>query len=237
MAPSAVPFAPGGAETLWWGLTNYVNRHTAHAMELIKLPSPERNFWEIVASYRQFSLLKLDHFDMVISTKYPAWMVAHGNHVVYLQHTLRGLYDTYPVALPHAPGRVCRIRVAPLWHLLQRPGLDRSALPDAVRATGVAAHRRADRRGRQGNGWWRFPARSRARWFMRSIGVGLAPRAVRRYFAISKTVRLQREGYFPPGAAVEVVPHPPDLEGFRAGARRVRVHGEPARRRPSGWIC
>ncbi len=44
--------------------------------------------------------------------------------------------------------------------------------------------------------------------------IGLAPRSVRRYFAISHTV-AQREGYFPPGAAVEVVPHPSDLEGFR----------------------
>ena len=129
VAPSAVPFAPGGAERLWWGLTNYVNRHTAHAMELIKLPSPERNLWEIAASYRQFSLLALDHFDMVISTKYPAWMVAHGHHVVYLQHTLRGLYDTYPVDLPERPAELPDSVVA-LWHLLERPRLERSALPD-----------------------------------------------------------------------------------------------------------
>ena len=26
VAPSAVPFTPGGAERLWWGLTTYVNR-------------------------------------------------------------------------------------------------------------------------------------------------------------------------------------------------------------------
>ena len=129
VAPSAVPFTPGGAERLWWGLTTYVNRHTAHAMDLIKLPSPERNCWEIVQSYRQFSLLALDHFDMVISTKYPAWMVAHDNHVVYLQHTLRGLYDTYPGELPLRPA-LLPDPAAPLWDLLQRPELDRSALPD-----------------------------------------------------------------------------------------------------------
>ena len=68
VAPSAVPFTPGGAERLWWGLTTYINRHTEHALDLIKLPSPERNFREIVRSNQQFSLLNLDHFDMVIST-------------------------------------------------------------------------------------------------------------------------------------------------------------------------
>ena len=122
VAPSAVPFTPGGAERLWWGLTTWVNRHTGHALELIKLPSPERNFWEIVQSYRQFSLLDLSHFDRVISTKYPAWMVAHDYHVVYLQHTLRGLYDTYPLTLPLRP-RELPGSVAPLWDLLQRPQL------------------------------------------------------------------------------------------------------------------
>ena len=94
IAPSGVPFVVGGAEKLWWGLSGYVNRHTGHAMELIKLPSPEHDFWSIAASYERWSLLDLSHFDAVISTKYPAWMVQHPNHVVYLQHTRRGLYDT-----------------------------------------------------------------------------------------------------------------------------------------------
>ena len=212
VAPSAVPFTPGGAERLWWGLTTYVNRHTDHAMDLIKLPSPERNFWEIVRSYRDFSALDLGHFDMVISTKYPAWMVAHERHVVYLQHTLRGLYDTYPAGLPQVPDEVPR-PVAPLWDLVQRPALDRSALPellgrleslrvddtipDSVKAKLVA-----------------FPGPF-ARAVVHALDrIGLAQPSVSRYLAISKTV-AQREGYFPPGAVVEVVPHPPDLEGFR----------------------
>jgi len=212
VAPSAVPFTPGGAERLWWGLTSYVNRHTAHAMDLIKLPSPERNCWEIVQSYRQFSLLALDHFDLVISTKYPAWMVAHDNHVVYLQHKLRGLYDTYPLALPLRPRELPR-SVAPLWDLLQRPQLDRAALPelfgqfealrcdadipDDVKAKLIA-----------------FPGPFTRALVHALDRIGLAEASVRRYFAISNTV-AQREGYFPPGAAVEVLPHPSDLEGFR----------------------
>ncbi len=212
VAPSAVPFTPGGAERLWWGLTTYVNRNTAHAMELIKLPSPERNFWEIVHSYQQFSLLVLDHFDMVISTKYPAWMVAHDNHVVYLQHTLRGLYDTYPGTLPLRP-RELPESIVPLWDLLQRPTLDRSALPevfgrleslrcdvgipDQIKARLVA-----------------FPG-PLARAVVHALDrIGLAPGSVRRHLSISQTV-ARREGYFPSGVAVDAVPHPPDLEGFR----------------------
>ena len=212
VAPSAVPFTPGGAERLWWGLTTWVNRHTGHALELIKLPSPERNFWEIAQSYRQFSLLDLSHFDRVISTKYPAWMVAHDYHVVYLQHTLRGLYDTYPPTLPLRP-RELPGSVAPLWDLLQRPQLDRTALPDLF---GQLESLRCDAG---------IPDTVKAKLvafpgpFARALvhaldRIGLAEASVRRYFAISNTV-AQREGYFPPGAAVEVLPHPSDLEGFR----------------------
>ncbi len=212
VAPSAVPFTPGGAERLWWGLTTWVNRHTDHAMELIKLPSPERSFWEIVHSYRQFSLLDLGHFDMVISTKYPAWMVAHEHHVVYLQHTLRGLYDTYPAHLPEDPGRLPP-SVAPLWNLLRRPQLDRSALPELWERLESL---RSDQRIAQDvmAGLTAFPGPF-ARAVVHALDrIGLARRSVRRHLAISKTV-AHRANYFPPGATVDVVPHPPDLDGFR----------------------
>jgi hypothetical protein len=110
VAPSPVPLAIGGAENLWWGLLEHLNRRTEHHADLIKLPTPERNFWEIVDSYRRWSALDVSGYDAVISGKYPGWMVAHPRHVVYLLHPLRGLYDTYPpewplrCELPHLPG-------------------------------------------------------------------------------------------------------------------------------------
>jgi glycosyltransferase involved in cell wall biosynthesis len=212
VAPSAVPFAVGGAEKLWWGLTNHVNRYTPHAMELLKLPSPERNFWEIVRSYRQFSSLNLDHFDLVISTKYPAWMVAHENHVVYLQHRLRGLYDTYPEHLALRPAELPPV-LAPVWNLLQQGALDRSALPEFFE------HLEAFRSNRDVPEELKETLVAFPGPFARAVvhaldRIALSQRAIRRYYAISKTV-AQREAYFPPGAAVEVVPHPSDLEGFR----------------------
>jgi glycosyltransferase involved in cell wall biosynthesis len=211
VAPSAVPFTPGGAERLWWGITNFVNGRTPHALDLIKLPSPERNLWEIAASYRAFAALDLAHFDMVISTKYPAWMVRHDNHVVYVQHLLRGLYDTYPAHLPLTPSDI-PAPAAALWALVQRPGLDRSALPeiferlDELRTSGELSGAALAK-------LTAFPGP-----FTRAVvhaldRIGLARSAVRRYLAISDTV-ARRADYFPEGVAVEVVPHPPDLVGF-----------------------
>ena len=97
IAPSPVPFRIGGAENLWWGLLSYLNQETEHHADLLKLPSREHSFWDLVDNYCQFSALDVSHFDLVISSKYPAWMVRHPRHVVYMLHRLRGLYDTYDV--------------------------------------------------------------------------------------------------------------------------------------------
>ncbi|QBC43116.1 glycosyltransferase [Iodobacter fluviatilis] len=99
VAPSGVPFVWGGAENIWKGLWLTLNQQENITAELIKLPSPEHDFWAIIQSYQNFAELDLNHFDLVISTKYPAWMIAHPRHILFMQHTLRGLYDTYPTNL------------------------------------------------------------------------------------------------------------------------------------------
>ena len=100
VAPCHVPLAIGGAEKLWWGLLEHLNGHTNHQADIVKLPGPEGDFWEVVDSYRAFSALDLTPYEVIISGKYPAWMSDHPCHVCYMLHPLRGLYDTYPRQLP-----------------------------------------------------------------------------------------------------------------------------------------
>ncbi len=102
-APSPVPFGVGGAEKLWWGMQDYFNRHTPHQCELIKLPVQEDGFWPLIDSYKKFYRLDLSSFDRIITGKYPAWMVQHPNHQIYMLHCLRGLYDDWPVPPPQCP--------------------------------------------------------------------------------------------------------------------------------------
>jgi len=204
VAPSCVPFLVGGAEKLWWGLLAAINQHTEHHAELIKLPSREQDFWELLDSYRAFSKLDLSHFDLIISTKYPAWMVAHPNHVCYLQHKLRGLYDTYhfsglPTALPTLPGAL-----RPLGSLLQKSRGERSEL-DALfteleRLRGDASLAE----------WFQLPSPLVRRVVHCLDSIGMAPSAIRRYLAISSTV-AERADYFPTGVDVDVLHHPSDL--------------------------
>ena len=90
-----MPFTVGGAEKLYWGLQEHINKNTAHQCELIKIPVKEDNFWNLIDSYYKFYTLDVSYFDAVITSKYPAWMVKHHCHHVYMLHCLRGLYDTY----------------------------------------------------------------------------------------------------------------------------------------------
>ncbi|MBK5938438.1 glycosyltransferase family 4 protein [Halochromatium roseum] len=209
VAPSGVPFQVGGAEKLWWGLQAAINQLSEHDAELIKLPSPEQDFWGLIDSYRAFSQLQLDHFDLVISTKYPAWMVAHPNHVCYLQHKLRGLYDTYhftglPTVLPRLP-RVLK----PLQVLLESSRGERAELEplfaelerlrvEAISPTSTIADH------------FLLPSPLVRRIIHVLDDIGLAPSAIRRYLAISATVAA-RADYFPAGAEVAVLHHPSDL--------------------------
>lgn len=214
VAPSGVPFVVGGAEKLWWGLTDQINQHSPHDLELIKVPAPERTLPEIVESYRRFAALDLSHFDMVISTKYPTWMVSHPNHIVYLQHCLRGLYDTYPAQLPTTPEPLPPAAEA-LWSLLSRPRLERAVLPELFeRLDGLLQGEGLSESEHQA--LLAFPGPF-ARGVVQALDrIGLAPEAIRRYLAISHTV-ARREGYFPAGADIQVVPHPPYLPGLHEG--------------------
>lgn len=207
VAPSPVPFVLGGAERLWNGLLTAINEETPHDADLIKLPSREHSLPELVATYASFARLDLSHFDLIISSKYPAWAVRHPRHVLYLQHRLRGLYDMYDMTgLPRHLGDA-----GPLIGEFQSR---MRSMSDSSQLLEVAAHFDAltERIGAD-HPSLAFPgplAREVVHAFDR---VTLQPGAITRYAAISHTVAA-RPGYLPWGAQVRVVHHPSDLTGL-----------------------
>src|SRR4051812_31223243 len=205
VAPGPGPVQLGGAENPWPAPPDPPNEETAHQAALVSIPSREHGFWELLDSYRRFAALDLAGFDVVISGKYPAWMVEHPAHVVYMLHPLRGLYDTYhffglPDTVPDPPAEVAAL----LGFLTDHAG-EGSALPelwerlDALQARAAALPPEL----------FAFPGpliRTLTHWL---DGVAFAPGRIGRFGAISHTV-ARRPDYFPAGEDVFVV-HPPTV--------------------------
>jgi len=212
IAPSPVPFCIGGSENLWWGLLDFINQHSPHQADLIKLPSCESNFWELVDSYRYFSQLDLNHFDLVISGKYPAWMVQHPNHICYMLHRLRGLYDTY-----HFSGypETCSSKheeITALQQLMRGNQGNRNALKEFfVRLEHLRFSSTCP------SDAFQFPGPLIREVIHFLDGVGLAPNGIKKYAAISQNV-ANRSNYFPLGSAVEVIYPPSNMKSFRRGS-------------------
>ena len=212
VAPSAVPFMIGGAERLWHGLLEHLNRETPHDAELIKLPSREHNLPDLMATYRSFADVDLTHFDLVISGKYPAWMVSHPNHVVYMLHPLRGLYDTYQHSEAPPGSSEAQALIEGLAGYVRANPPAQAAGPDRLFALFEHAL------GQLGpdHPAFRFPgplARQLVHWL---DGYALTPRRVRAHFAISRTV-AERSGYFPAAVPVTVAVPPSSLQGLGPG--------------------
>jgi len=214
IAPSPVPFNMGGVEKLLLGMYHYLDNHTNHRVELLKIPTKEHDFWSLIDSYRKFYELDVSYFDKVITTKYPAWMVRHHNHTVYLQHRLRGLYDTYHLfGLPEKVNtfheeiieRILRFidndphyerDLSELFELLEKLKQVYLDLPAEL---------------------FQFPGP-----FIRKIirymdDWALSPKRIANYFCISKNVQ-NRDGYFPDGVKVDVVYHPSSFENLQEGS-------------------
>ena len=206
VGPSPVPFSLGGVESLLWGLTGWLNENTPHNVELIKLPSRENDFWDIIDSYKKFSELDLSYFDMIISTKYPAWMVSHDNHVCYLQHRLRGLYDTYHFTglgtdVPRTNKKINNILDA-----INNSTIETKGLFDALIELKYE---------RVTQEFFQFPGP-----FIKKIVTFLdneGLKKVNRFYCISETVKKRKE-YFPDGVSPKVVYHPSFLSGYKTGA-------------------
>lgn len=215
IAPSPVPFVFGGAENLYTALYDYINVETHHNCELIKVPTKENNFFELIASYEKFTKLDLKHFDMVVSTKYPSWMVSHDNHVCYMLHKLRGLYDTYH--LTHEPLAFDWVKHGLVdlnkWMLsaLNNPEKNSTQMADFFAQVSNLPSLGLEPE------VFRFPGPLIRNLIHFLDAYALTSEKIKRYAAISKNVK-DRESYFPVDTAVSVLYPPPRLRDFACGA-------------------
>ncbi len=101
VTPLPVSGIEGGNERHWRSLTAALN-DAGHDARLVAEVSPEADLREVLASYAMFHAMDLSDVDVVISGKYPSFMVRHPRHIRHLNHPLRGLYEHYPAHLDTA---------------------------------------------------------------------------------------------------------------------------------------
>jgi len=215
VAPSGIPFRIGGAENLWWGVLNYINHNTQHLADLIKLPSPELDFWELMDNHWRFSQLDLNHFDMVISGKYPSWMVSHPNHVCYMLHKNRGFYDLYTPITGYNYSETYitnNPEVYALQEFMRRNQGSRSALNEFYELL----NRLRSRQHELPADAFQRPGKLSKEIVHFLDGIALAPTAIKKYAAISHNV-AKRKDYFPVAYPVDVIYPPPVQSGFYIG--------------------
>lgn len=212
VGPSPIPFTIGGMENMMGGLYEQINHNTSHQAELLKLPTREHSFWELIESYYQFYKLDVSHFDAVIVGKYPAWMVQHSNKIFYVAHRLRGLYDTYhymnqPLEVLRGNDKIDRIL----------DYMDANPHPHTLDAFFQLLFQLRDTAGGEESAYFAFPGP-----FIRTLVHYMDDYAFREtdletYFSISRTVK-EREGYFPTGSRVEVAYLPSGQTSTKTGS-------------------
>lgn len=211
VAPSPVPFTIGGAEKLWWGLQNFINNYSSHQCELFKIITKEDSFWNLIDSYHSFYQLDLSDFDMVLTTKYPAWMVQHDNHVLYLQHHLRGLFDTYHFSNESLiiPSHLLVGDVQKVFNLINEVEISKERL---IEVFTLLTHLKFEKE-KYDEQTFKFPGPFIRRIIHFFDRFALNPSRIRKYYAISNTV-INRENYFPVGVRVTPLYHPSRIEDF-----------------------
>jgi len=110
----------GGAEKFYHALTNALCKAGVQA-EQINVLADESNMYTIKEAYLRFYELDLSSYDGVISTKAPAYLVRHPNHVSYLQHTMRVFYDMFEETFTNPDTQLLKDRN--LIHQLDRAAL------------------------------------------------------------------------------------------------------------------
>ena len=214
VGPSPVPFTVGGMENMLGGLYEQINNNTSHQAELLKFPTKEHRFWDLIDSYYQFYKLDVSHFDAVIVGKYPAWMVQHNKKIFYVAHRLRGLYDTYHYMNQQTEVARGNIKIDQIMdYMLTTPH------PDSLDTFFQLVYQLKHVAGADENSFFAFPGP-----FIRALVHYMDEYAFREtdletYYSISHTVK-ERKNYFPEGSRVETVYLPSGQVGGKSGEYR-----------------
>jgi glycosyltransferase involved in cell wall biosynthesis len=86
----------GGNQYIAEALAKYINKYTVHKATNIHTVMNHHPNQSLIKSYLAHGAMNLSNFDMVISSKFPSYMIKHHNHICYFAHFYRQFYDFWP---------------------------------------------------------------------------------------------------------------------------------------------
>jgi len=85
----------GGNQLIAESLARYIKKYTNHEVKTIFTPLKTYPNFSLLKSYLSHRLIDLSNYDLVISLKFPSYMIKHNNHICYFAHFYRQFYDLW----------------------------------------------------------------------------------------------------------------------------------------------
>ena len=87
----------GGNQLIAESLLKYIKKYSSHEVQIIHTPSKAYPNSSLIKSYLMHRLMDFSNFDLVISLKFPSFIIKHNNHICYFAHFYRQFYDLWPI--------------------------------------------------------------------------------------------------------------------------------------------
>ena len=98
----------GGNQIIAEALSKYIKKYSNHQTINIHTPMKTYPLRSLLKSYATHRLTDLSNFDLIISLKFPSFMIKHPNHTSYFAHFYRQFYDLWPEQRKTLPQRITR---------------------------------------------------------------------------------------------------------------------------------
>jgi glycosyltransferase involved in cell wall biosynthesis len=85
----------GGNQYIGEALKKNIEKYTTHDVRLISTPLQHYPNTTLLKSYLLHWLIDTSQFDLVISMKFPTYVINHPNHICYFAHFYRQFYDLW----------------------------------------------------------------------------------------------------------------------------------------------
>lgn len=108
----------GGNQLIAEKIVESINRFTRHKAVNVFVPMKHYPLSSLFKSYLANRLYDFSNYDLVVSMKFPSYVLGHDNHVCYFMHRMRQFYDLWRPFYSSSANKPGLLLAKPLIHKL-----------------------------------------------------------------------------------------------------------------------